>query len=147
MPICDDLPWVLSRLEELADDVIEAEPRGTSQIKSAVHRSPQSDIDELGSDVIRKDGLKKSGGNANRLPIGRELGDDRTDELKKLRRTEDREGQSCGSDQRFLGNLRTQVAAIGNPIGADYRYGKPATSVRDFVIRHAELFGQERASK
>ena len=36
-------------------------------------------------------------------------------------------GDSCGPDQRLLSHFRTQIAAIRDAIGTDYRYGDMMT--------------------
>ena len=76
------------------------------------------DVGQGGGDVVGRLGLNEHGRQMNRLALGARVGD-AADELEELRRAEDRVRDGRGLDRLFLGELRTEVAAVLEPVGAD----------------------------
>ena len=59
MDVCDYLTSVLLCAQESPDEFVETYPFRTGHLDHAVHRRPDCDVGQCGSDVIRHDGLDK----------------------------------------------------------------------------------------
>ena len=57
--VCGHLPCVSVCAQESSDEFVETYRFGTGQLDRAVHRFPDCDVGQCGSDVIRHDGLHK----------------------------------------------------------------------------------------
>src|SRR5262245_35971187 len=82
--VCGHLPRILGCAQESSDEFVETYPFRTRQFDRAVQRFLDCDIGQRGSDIIRRDGLRKGRRQPNRLPVGSRLGD-AAHELEELR--------------------------------------------------------------
>ena len=101
-------------------EVVLADRFGTGQIDRAVQRLGEGRIGHGGGDVLRRNGLHQDRWEPNRLPFGRRLGD-AAHELEELRGAHDRVRNRGRLDQIFLSQLRAEVTAREQAVGADDR--------------------------
>src|SRR5436190_21677476 len=99
-----DRAGVMMRHEVLAHDLVKRESVGAAQLNGSIQRLRHGDFGQVSGKVVREDGLKQHRGQANDLPTGR-LISDALNELKELRRADNRVRSWRSLDQFFLGHL------------------------------------------
>ncbi len=107
-------------IQHALDELVETEPFGTGQLDRAVHRRADRRDRQCGGDVVGCFGLDQHGRQTNRLAVAARIGD-ATEELEELRRADDRVRDRPRLDRFLLGELRPEVSALLEPIGADDR--------------------------
>ncbi len=76
-------------------------------------------IGDVGSNVIRRDGLEQAGRKPDRVSIRTHIGD-ASEEFHELGRADDGVGDAGGLDQFLLGDLGAEIAIVA-PVGSDDR--------------------------
>ena len=101
----DDRAGIVLCREVLADDLVKRESVGAGEFNGSIQRLRHGDFGHVSGEVVREDGLKQHRGQANGLPAGR-LISDAPNELKELRRADNRVRNWRSLDQFFLGHFR-----------------------------------------
>ena len=120
--IGDHLARVVARAEALPDQVVEAELLGTRDLDHAIHWRTEGDLCQGAGDIVRRHGLDEHRRQADRGAVGGSIGN-ALDELEELRRVNDRVGDRRVLDQLLLCDLRAEVAAFAQALGAYDRQG------------------------
>ena len=94
----NDCAGIVLCLEILADQFVERERVRSGDFKSSIQRPGHGDPGHASGEIVRKDGLKQGRWQTNGLPGGRPISD-APNELKELRRTENRVRNRRGLDQ------------------------------------------------
>src|SRR2546428_703582 len=98
------------------------EAPGSADFDDAVDRSTDGGAPYGRGDIIRRHGLEQHGCQADGIAVGRGVRD-ALDELEELRRVNDRVRNRRSLDQRFLSDLRSEVPALCQAVGAHDRQG------------------------
>src|SRR3989454_2078162 len=114
------LARVVPRAEELSDESVKAELLGSADFADAVDRSTDGGALYGHCDIIRRHGLEQHRCQADGIAVGRGVRD-ALDELEELGRVNDRVWDRRSLDQRFLSDLRSEVPALCQAVGAHDR--------------------------
>src|SRR5882724_10678391 len=129
MGVGDHFTGIVACAETQSDERVKAKLLWPRDLDDAVHRSRLGDPTHRLRDVLRRYGLEQHGGDAHRIPVGG-LVCDALKELEELRGADDRVRDRRVSDQLLLGDLRSEVAAVGRPVAADDRQRDVMTHTR-----------------
>ena len=101
----DDCAGIVMRREVLADDLVKRDSVGAGQLDGSIQRLRHGDSGQGSGDVVREDWLKQRRRQVDGLPGGRRISD-APNELKELRRADNRVRNWRSLDQFFLGHFR-----------------------------------------
>ena len=116
----DDLARIVARGSDAADELVEAELLGSGDLDDAVQRRPTATRPTALATSSAAMGWISAGGSRTVLPSVAASAMP-LDELEELRRVDDRVRDRGVLDQLLLGELRAEVAALGQAVGADDR--------------------------
>src|SRR5512132_384347 len=120
--IGDHVTWIVACAEVSSDELVETEPLWPRHLEDAVHRGSHRDPADRTRDILSRHGLDQNRRQTHRVAIGCSVSD-ALDELEELRGVDDRVRDRRLLDQPLLGDLRTEVAALGKAFGSHDRQG------------------------
>jgi hypothetical protein len=123
MSVGCDLARVVVVAQEATDELVKPKFLGARYLERVIGWRAEHDIGQRGNDVVRKDRLYQSRGDASHLSVTERIGDG-AHELEELRGAQNRVGNPGSLDQVFLGQLRAEVAAIWQPVRTGWSFGR-----------------------
>src|SRR5215813_5948317 len=113
-----DRPRVAERLQIAGDDFVERRSFRAGDLDDTVSWRSERHVGDKGGYVVRRDRLEQAGREPDGVSSGTRSGNG-AEEFQELGRADDGVGDSGGLDQFLLGDLGTEIAIVGRPIGSD----------------------------